>query len=636
MSALYFYLFFLIFPYLALWSKSFTKAGRKPWEALVPGYNYAIALKISGQPAWWAFLMIIPGIHLIMWMIINVSYIRKFGFFSITDTLQGIFFPFILMAKIANSKELQPNFTTDWENQIDIERRKNGDHLVLFLSLPIIGHLLAFTLGALQKKKKGAKTIIKEWGDTILFALIAASAIRTYIFEPFQIPTGSMEKTLLVGDFLVVNKLTYGSRIPNTPLSFPLAHNTIPWLNIKSYSTLEKVSYTRLPKFRDVKNFDVVVFNYPSGDTAVYDPRMPNGLMGHDYHGIVNNEARRLFEESIDRNRIPDANTMLEKRRTQLSTDYSGEALDSIMQIEAGKLHRNIQREVDNIYQKFIDNIEMWRDRARTEIAVNKRTYSSVEGRMIDHYGTIYRPVDKRENYIKRCIGIPGDTISMIDAQVYVNGKEAPIFEFQNLQYLVENLTLSSPNVMISKYGLEKDRDYYYSNSGLVMNITESEKEALLASHPGARFTLINHERRDAATMSPSEKVNNLNYYPKSLNHHNTVSNFETFWVPKKGVTIELNEHNVAWYERVITAYELHDFKTIDGKYYIDGEEATTYTFKMDYYWMMGDNRYNSADSRVWGFVPEDHIIGKASMVWFSKNQTEGGVRWNRIFTRIK
>jgi signal peptidase I len=143
-----------------MWWKSFPKAGHKSWEALIPGYNYAIASKIAGQPAWWAFLMVIPGIHIIMWMIFNVSYIRKHGFFSITDTLQGIFFPFLLMAKIANDETVEPNFTTDWEKQTDIERRKNGDHLVLFLTLPIIGHIVALTLGALQKKKKGRKDII--------------------------------------------------------------------------------------------------------------------------------------------------------------------------------------------------------------------------------------------------------------------------------------------------------------------------------------------------------------------------------------------------------------------------------------------------------------------------------------------
>lgn len=634
MSALYYYLFFLIYPYIAMWWKSFPKAGRKSWEALIPGYNYAIASKIAGQPAWWAFLMVIPGIHIVMWMVFNVSYIRKHGFFSLTDTLQGIFFPFLIMAKIANDETVQPTFTTDWEKQTDIERRKNGDHLVLFLTLPIIGHAVALTLGLLQKKKKGRKTIIKEWGDSILFALVAASGIRTYVFEPFQIPTGSMEKTLLVGDFLVVNKMTYGSKVPVTPLSFPLVHNTIPWVDIKSYTTLEKLEYTRLPGWSEVKNYDVVVFNYPSGDTAVYDPRMPNGLMGHDYHGIVNSQARRLFETSIDRSKIPDRNLELQKRRAQLSEKYEESKLDSVMAIEQQKLEKNIQKIVNNLYQDFIDNFESWKDKARHEIAVNKRTYSNSEERVISHYGVVYRPVDKRENYIKRCIGIPGDSIRIEDAQVYVNGEAAPIFEHQNLQYIVSNISLPSPQVMKSKYGLELNRDYYSSNGG-AMNLTETELAKLKSKYPSAQFKLYNPLIADVSKQSPGEKVGNLQYYPKSFDHSNTESNFSTFWVPKKGETIELNPYTVTWYKRIITAYELHSFEEKDGQYFIDGELATHYTFEMDYYWMMGDNRYNSADSRVWGFVPEDHIVGKASMVWYSKHPA-GGVRWERLFTGIK
>lgn len=633
MSALYFYLFFLVYPYIAMWWKSFPKAGHKSWEALIPGYNYAIASKIAGQPAWWAFLMVIPGIHIVMWMVFNVSFIRKHGFFSLTDTLQGIFFPFLIMAKIANDEAIQPVYTTDWEKQTDIERRKNGDHVVLFLTLPVIGHVVAYALSFLQKKKKGRKTVIKEWGDSILFALVAASAIRTYVFEPFQIPTGSMEKTLLVGDFLVVNKMAYGSKVPVTPLSFPLVHNTIPWINIKSYTSIEKLEYTRLPGWADIQNYDVVVFNYPSGDTAVYDPRMPHGLMGHDYHGIVNNEARRLFEESIDKSKIPNSGALLQKRSQELSTQYQGAALDSVMQLEAQKLDKNVQKIIDNLYQDFIDNIEVWRDKARYEIAVNKRTFSGGEGRIIDHYGVVYRPVDKRENYIKRCIGIPGDSLRIEDSQVYVNGEKAPIFEYQNLQYQVSNISLPSARVMKSKYGLEPNRDYY--NNGSIMNLTASELAALKQSYPDAEFTMINQKRSDVANQSAAEKVNNLNYYPKSFDHNNNVSNFESFWVPKKGETIELNAHNVAWYERVITAYELHTFAEKGGKYFIDGKEATTYTFELNYYWMMGDNRYNSADSRVWGFVPEDHIVGRASMVWYSSDPN-GGVRWERLFTGIK
>lgn len=634
MLARYFFIFFIIYPYIAMWWKSFPKAGRKQWEALIPGYNYAVASQISGMPGWWAFLMIIPGAHLVMWAVFNVSYIRKHGFFSLFDTIQGIIFPYLIMIKIANDDTIKAEFTTDWENQKDLESRKLGDHLVLFLSLPVLGHVVAMVLGGMQKKKKGKKTVIKEWGDSILFALVAASAIRTYVFEPFQIPTGSMEKTLLVGDFLVVNKLTYGSRIPETPLSFPLAHNTIPWLNIKSYTTLEKTKYTRLPGWRSVRNYDVVVFNYASGDTAVYDPRMPNGLMGHDYHGIVNSEARRLFEEDVRRrNIIPDGNEQLRKRREQLSTRYEGEALDSVMQLEAEKMNRNIQGMIDDIYQEFIDDANKWRGEARYEIAVNKRTYSNVEDRFIDHKGIIYRPVDKREFYIKRCIGIPGDSIRIVDSEIYVNGEKAPVFEHQNLQYDISNFNRPSARVLDSKYGLEQNRDFYQGSN--VFNLTETELNALKKDYPDAIFTLVNPQRKDVAEMTPSEKVNNLNYYPKSFNINNTVANFETFWVPKKGVTIELNQHSVDWYKRVITAYELHDFEERDGKYFIDGKEATTYTFEKDYYWMMGDNRYNSADSRVWGFIPDDHIVGKASMVWFSKS-AEKGIRTERLFTKIK
>ena len=633
MSALYFFLFFLIYPYLAMWWKSFPKAGHQQWEALVPGYNYAIASKIAGQPWWWAFLMIIPGIHLIMWMVFNVSYIRKYGFFSVADTLQGIFFPFILMAKIANDDNLKPEFTTDWEKEEDIERRRGSDHLVLFLSLPVIGHIVAYTLSFLQKKKKGKKTIIKEWGDSILFALIAASGIRTYVFEPFQIPTGSMENTLLVGDFLFVNKLTYGPKVPVTPLSFPLVHNTIPWVNIKSYTTFEKLEYTRLPGWSDVNNYDVVVFNYPSGDTAVYDPRMPNGLMGHDYHGIVNSEARRLFEQSIDRSKIPNRNALLQQRKQELSAKYDGASLDSIMQLEAEKLDRNLQKRIDDIYGDFEKNIDTWKDKARYEIAVNKETFSNNEGVMIRHYGSVYRPVDKRENYIKRCIGIAGDSIEIRDAQVYVNGKKAPIFEFQNLQYQVTGVSMPSQRIAKSKYDMEVGRDYYSNRN--VMNLTQTQLEKLKKDYPNALFELINPARKKADELNSFERINSLNYYPKSFDHNNTVSNFEKFWIPKKGETIELTPHNIAWYRRVIEAYELHDFEERKDGVYIDGEKTNTYTFEMDYYWMMGDNRYNSADSRVWGFVPEDHIVGKASMVWFSKDP-KAGVRWDRLFTIIE
>lgn len=632
MSALYFYLFFLIYPYIALWWKSFPKAGRKSWEALIPGYNYAIASKIAGQPWWWVFFMIIPGLHIIMWMIFNVSYIRKYGFFSLFDTLQGIIFPFIIMAKIAQDDELKPDFETDWENSEHIKRRMLGDHLVLFLALPIFGHIVAYVLGGLQKKRKSKKTIIKEWGDSILFALIAASAIRTYVFEPFQIPTGSMEKTLLVGDFLFVNKLAYGPKVPVTPLSFPLVHNTIPWINIKSYSSIEKLDYTRLPGWADVERFDVVVFNYPSGDTAVYDPRMPHGLMGHDYHGIVISQANRLYQQANNTN-APRYEKEKQRFLNNIKEKYGEDKVDSIFRENQDKLEERLNQKIHDYYQPFFDDFNGWLDKARHEIAVNKRTYSNNEGRTIKHYGVIYRPVDKRENYIKRCVGVAGDSLEIVNSQLYVNGEAAPIFEEQNLRYRFRNLSLPRNEITKEKYGLEYGRDINKSNN--VLELTQTQLEMLKADYPDAEFELFRRERSKKDEFWNHEKIDNLNHYPRSPRISATVTDFPKFWVPKKGETIELNRNNLDWYTRVITAYEKHDLVEKDGKVFIDGVEATEYTFKMDYYWMMGDNRFNSADSRAWGFVPEDHIVGRAALVWLS-NDPNGGWRWNRVFNVIR
>jgi signal peptidase I len=273
-----------------MWWRSFPKAGRQAWEALIPGYNYFIVFKITCKKPFWSLLLLFPGVHLIMWATANLSYVRRFGYYSFTDTLQGIFFPYYLLYQCGEESSIFLD-ETNWSNSAERETRKWGDHIALFLSLPVLGHAVAMAIDAVTRDKPGTKSKVKEWGDSILFALVAASIIRTYVFEPFQIPTGSMEKTLLVGDFLFVNKLAYGPKVPVTPLSYPLVHNTVPWVNMKSYTSLEQGEYTRLPGFGQVHRNDVVVFNYPSGDTAIYDPRMPNGLMGHDYHGILNDEG---------------------------------------------------------------------------------------------------------------------------------------------------------------------------------------------------------------------------------------------------------------------------------------------------------------------------------------------------------
>jgi signal peptidase I len=555
--------------------------------------------------------MLIPGVHLVMMMVANVSLIRRYGKFSLIDTLQGIFFPYWLMHQIGSDDKLTPLSETNWNNAKELEARKWGDHLVLFMCLPVIGHALELLFSLINKRKPGSKSGVKEWGDSLLFALIAATVIRTYVFEPFQIPTGSMEKTMLVGDFLFVNKLAFGPKVPITPLSYPLVHNNVPWVNIPSYLTIEKGSYFRLPGFGKIKPYDIVVFNYPSGDTAVYDPRIPNGLMGHDYHGIINNEA--IWQFRIKNNLLGNAVN----------------AADSLKFIS------------------FIDNIDYWRSIARENLKNGLfPIYSAENAEGLTHGGLIYRPVDKRENYIKRCIGTPGDVIKIENATVYRNGKPAKIFDNMAFKWDVSKETATfNAQEMFERFGLENAPDgsrFDYeegdSTNPYVLNITPLEKKKIQAAYPTAKFTV--HIDRPSYTLekrtpSPEELIENLECFPKDLYVNNTMTDFQEFRVPKKGSTVKINAENIAWYRRIISAYEGHTLiEKKNGTILIDGKKASSYTFGMDYYWMMGDNRYNSADSRVWGFVPEDHIVGRASLVWLSKSPYKG-FRMERILKNV-
>ena len=617
-----------------MWWKSFELAERKSWEALIPVYNYFVAFKIGCKKPWWSLLMIFPGVHLVMWSVANTSYVRRFGYYSLIDTIQGIFFPYILMFKIAqNGDKALPE--TNWANSKEVGEREWGDHLVLFLTVPVLGHIVALGIAAVTRAQPGKKTKVKEWGDSLLFALVAASIIRTYVFEPFQIPTGSMERTLLVGDFLFVNKLAYGPKVPVTPLSYPLVHNTIPWINVKSYTSLEKGKYTRLPGFGSVERNDVVVFNYPSGDTAVYDPRMPYGLMGHDYHGLVNSEAIRIFQNNIANKNFYD--------------NKAREITDSINQVNANRVGNPISTDTINIlalnkyYQKFINELDIWKNKARKMIAEDKVTYSSAEGRLINHYGIIYRPVDKRENYIKRCVGLPGDFIEIKNSILYVNDEKAFIAPNQNLLYSCPEFFNIAPSykVLWEKYGIDFYSDFAFDPqgnlSGIHMNLEAVSK--LRRDYPKVTFQLKRFPQYSDTVIKPTpmQLQENLSTFPKDPYINNTVSDFTKFQVPAKGQTVEISKENIAWYRRIISAYEGHKLEEKKDGIYIDGKKATTYTFAMNYYWMMGDNRFNSADSRMWGFVPEDHIVGKASMVWFSKDPNpENGIRWDRLFTIIE
>lgn len=650
MNVLYFYLFILAHPYLAMWWKSFEKADRKAWEGLIPIYNYYVAFKIGSKKPFWSLLLIFPGIHLVMWATANVSYIRRFGYFSLVDTLQGIFFPYIIMSKIAQSSDVKLLPETNWANSAEIGKREWGDHLVLFLCLPVIGHAIALGIAAVTRAQPGKKTKVKEWGDALLFALVAASIIRTYVFEPFQIPTGSMEKTLLVGDFLFVNKLAYGPKVPVTPISYPLVHNTVPWINVKSYVGWETSDYTRLPGFSEVSRYDVVVFNYPSGDTAIYDPRMPSGLMGHDYHGYVLSEAYYLFRN--DQETQQKEQTIYKFYSDSLLKANNARIIGDPLKLKDADLQLEIEKRMNSRRDKmYVESIESWKKKAREYIAsgLTHPSYGDYSNDIradytpIEHYGIIPRPVDKRENYIKRCVGLPGDFIEIKNSVLYVNDKKAPVFPFSNLEYIVDNADLN-PNFM-EGIGMELERRDYQrydlpnNQYNYHIHATEDQLAKIKKRYPEAKIQVYLEPKPSTQpnyVFSYSDLVKNTQMYPKDLYVENTRTDFTRFRIPKKGMKIALNANNLAWYRRVITAYEKRTLVVKkDGSVLIDGKKASSYTFKMNYYWMMGDNRYNSVDSRVWGFVPEDHIVGKASMVWFSKNPF-GGVRWDRLFTGIK
>jgi signal peptidase I len=478
------FVFFLavqVIHFLGTW-KIYESAGRKRWEAAIPVYNAIVLMKIIGRPTWWTLLLFIPIINLIMFPVIWVETIRSFGKKSFLDTVLVIgtlgFYIYYL------------NYTQTLNYEAD--RNLSPDH-------------------------KAADTI-----SSLLFAVIVATIVHTYFIQPYTIPTSSLEKSLLVGDFLFVSKMNYGARVPMTTVAMPMVHDTIPLTKRKSYLTWPQLPYLRLPGFQTINRTDIVVFNWPA----------------------------------------------------------------------------------DTVY-KFRD---------RSGLRVDK-------------------PIDKKSNYVKRCVGVPGDSLSIKDGMVYINGKELILGDRAKPQFSY-NVVLDGKTPIDFEY-LFKDMDIT-DGAGF---LNQQTRDTLFIS----ALTAANAERfKNIPGITAVNRIISKNVEDGIFPHINKWNrdNFGPIYIPQKGKTIALNLESLPFYKTIITDYEKKDLKVNGNEIRIDGKVATTYTFDQNYYWMMGDNRHNSEDSRYWGYVPENHIVGKPIFIWMSIDGINGPksnwkVRWDRVFTTV-
>jgi len=492
--------------------KMFEKAGEAGWKAIVPGLNLYTWIQLTGRPIYWLALLLVPivGIFIFAYMLIDL--VKCFGKFGFWEQALALVVPFIYYPFIGFRDE----------------EKYLGRAVVMSKENPI------------------KKSIFREWAEAIIFAVFAATFIRMFLIEAYTIPTPSMEGSLMVGDFLFVSKLSYGSRMPVTPIQFPLVHNKVPFIGNESYSEAVQWKYRRLPAIRELKRYDPVVFNFPEGDTVAFRKGVSRTAMQYThYYGL----KRQLGEQATKRN-----------------------------------------------------------------------------------YDLVTRPLDKRDNYIKRCVGLPGDIIEIKNRVLYVNGEEAQKPEGLQFTYQV-NATAGKPNQKLLDE-LDIDWDTERALNKGIMYLTEKQATALA----------------NDASLQIKPLVNDPN--PSIFPHDGrgwSMDNFGPITIPKKGDVISIGPKNIGIYKRVIRDYEGNDLGIGKGGIEINGKPATEYTIQQDYYWMMGDNRHNSEDSRVWGFVPQDHIVGKPLFIWMSlKNghlftkkvktptgaivREKGGINFKRLF----
>ncbi|MCD8439669.1 signal peptidase I [Tenacibaculum finnmarkense] len=489
------FLFFLILQvihFLGTW-KLYVKAGRKAWEAALPIYNAILLMQIINRPKWWVILLFIPVVNLLMFPILWIETCRSFGFNKKTDTLLAVFTLGFYIYYI--------NYLTDTPYIKDRSLQPNS------------------ALG--------------EWVSSIAFAIIAATLVHAYFMQPYTIPTSSLEKTLLVGDYLFVSKFHYGARIPSTTIAAPMAHDTLPILGTKSFISDDKnkdgflnktsLPYMRIPGFQKIKRNDIVVFSWPA---------------------------------------------------------------DSLK--------------------------TMWGDKSGV---------------------ATYKPIDKKTNYVKRATGIAGDTLEVRDGYVFINGKKTILPDRAKPQWYfkVDTQGVKLPMETINEFNINGEGKM--SNDGIYyFNLTDDEAASL------AKNSLV----KSVTKRIRPKGTYDASVFPHSPKYAWSSDNFGPLYIPKAGSTVPLNEDTIPFYEQIIRRYENNNLTIFGDEIYINGKKATSYTFKQDYYWMMGDNRQNSLDARNWGYVPFDHVVGKPVLIWLSWNPNApdfmskiNSIRWERMFTTV-
>lgn len=410
--------------------------------------------------------------------------------------------------------------------------------------------------------------MVMSWIDAIVFALVAVYFINLFFFQNYVIPSSSLEKSLLRGDYLFVSKLSYGPRIPQTPLTMPLTQHTLPVFGTRSYIPWPQWEYRRVEGLGKVKLNDIVVFNYPAGDSVMSAER----YQAQDYY----------------------------------QTCY-GYGMQQI-----GKPDSLVRKMTDAQQYAYYQQVM----RAGAEfIRQNKAEFGSV----------ITRPTDRRENYVKRCVGLPGQTFQIKDGRIYVNGvpnKQPDEVQFD--YYLRLNPGATFTEEMMEELHITLE-DLASLNQNGFLPLTDKAYKALKANRSMVAYI---------APVTDKDYTESGKAYPLDALTGWTRDNYGPVWIPQKGKTVALTLKNLPVYERAIRVYENNKLEVKNGRIFINDRPATHYTFKMDYYWMMGDNRHNSADSRYWGFVPEDHIVGKPIFIWLSVNPENigGKIRWNRLF----